>query len=453
MIGLSGSGMRALADLMVDSQWRLSGSDRQPIADPRLEQRAAEIHEGHSADHLPDDAEMVVYSLAIDEDNPELVKARTLDIPCHSYPQMLGKLMACGFGLAVAGTHGKSTTCAMAAEVLMHAGLDPTTVYGAEPLEGVAGRLGGGKFMLAEACEYRRSFLNLRPKIAVLLNVETDHFDCYGSLVEVQQAYSEFVRRVTASGLLLAHSGCRATQAVVRDAGCRVAQFGIEKNAEWRAADLKMQKGRYRFRVLHRERPVTEITLRLPGKHNVLNALAATAMASELGVRAHHIAEALNNFRGLKRRLEVLGTFGGVTLIDDYAHHPTEVTAALQTVRQMFPERRVWCVFQPHQVSRTRALLQEFAAALAAADWVAVSDIYAARESSAGKPAVTAADLAQAIRAAGGEVVAEHAFGDIIERLGSQLQPGDVLITMGAGDIRKVADGVVDRFRIDRAAG
>jgi UDP-N-acetylmuramate--alanine ligase len=453
MIGLSGSGMRALADLMLDSQWRLSGSDIQAIDDDALALRDAEIHHGHHADQLPHDAEIIVHSLAIGDDNPELVKARTLGIPCHSYPQMLGKLMACGFGLAVAGTHGKSTTCAMAAEVLLHAGLDPTTVYGATPIEGVAGRLGGGKFMLAEACEYRRSFLNLRPKIAAILNIETDHFDCYSSLVEVQQAFGEFTRRVTASGLLLINAGCRATQAVAREAGCRVVPFGLDKNAEWRAVDLKMQKGRYRFRVLHRERPVTEITLRVPGKHNVINALVATAMASELGVRSHLIAEALGSFRGLKRRLEVMGTYGGVTLVDDYAHHPTEVSAGLATLRQMFPDRRLWCVFQPHQISRVRALFDEFAAALAAADCVAVSDIYSARESAGGQAAVVAADLANAVRDAGGEVVAEHAIGDIIERLGGQLQPGDVLVTMGAGDIRKVGDGLVDRFRIDRAAG
>ena len=454
LIGIGGAGMRALAQVLLASGWQLSGSDLQAADLEHLQAEGVAIASGHAAENLPDDADLVVHSLAIADDNPELRRAAELKIPCISYPALLGKQMSGRFGLAVAGTHGKSTTAAMAAAILDRACLDPTVVVGATPLGSASGgRLGGSKLMLAEACEFRRSFLHLRPKLAVVLGIELDHVDCYRSLVELKQAFTEFLSRMPQSGLVLANAECRNTQSVVRDAGCRVATLGFHAQAQWRAADLKMQRGRYRFSILHNDRLLTEVTLRVPGKHNVLNALAAAALASEVGARSNEIAEALSGFRGLERRLESLGTHQGISLYDDYAHHPTEVAATLATLRQMHPGRRLWCVFQPHQVSRTRQLMEEFAASLKGADKVAVADVFRAREPHDEQGALAARELAARARAGGLEVVGEHDLGDIGDRLAGELEAGDVLITIGAGDIRKVCDGVVDRLRTDRAAG
>lgn len=454
LVGISGAGMRSLAEVLSQLGWKLTGSDLCPALDNRWRAAGVEVALGHAADNLPADADALIHSLAVSDDNVELQRAAERSIPCVSYPQMLAKQMSSRFGLAVAGTHGKTTTTAMAAKILVHACLDPTVVIGGTPVgESSGGRLGQSKLMLVEACEYRRSFVNLRPKLAVLLGMELDHFDCYSSLVELKQAFSEFISRMPRSGLVLASAECRNTQSVVRDVACRVATFGFQAQAEWRAVNLKMQRGRYRFSIVHNERPVAEVTLRVPGKHNVLNALAAAALASEVGARPNEIADALCDFRGVERRLESLGTHGGVVLLDDYAHHPTEITATLATVRQMYPGRKVWCVFQPHQVSRTRHLMDEFAASLQDADRVAVAEIFRAREPADVPADVTAADLLAKVAASGVEVVPEHDLGDISGRLAAELTAGDVLITLGAGDIRKVCDSVVERFRTDRAAG
>jgi UDP-N-acetylmuramate--alanine ligase len=251
----------------------------------------------------------------------------------------------------------------------------------------------------------------------------------------------------------LANADCPATCSAVRQVKCRLATFGFDAQADWQAISLKVQRGRYRFIVRHRKREVAEVTLRVPGRHNVLNALAAAALASEVGCRGKEIAEALSQFAGLERRLETVGTFKGVAMVDDYAHHPTEISAALAAVRKMFPERRLLCVFQPHQASRTRRLLDELATSLHNADKLYVAEIFRAREPVAVASEVTAADLAAKARQLGVDVPSAHGLDEIIERLSDELSPGDVLITLGAGDIRRICNGLIHRLGTDRAAG
>lgn len=455
LIGTAGAGMRALIEVLHGAGWRLSGSDLSAAPEDvaRWQGHGVPIYNAHHESQVPLDADLVVHSLAVPEDNPEVAQARTAGIATYNYPQMLGRLMAGRYGLAVAGTHGKSTTTAMAAAILTLAGHDPTVLAGAAPLGATSGgRVGGGKLLLVEACEYRRAFLNLRPRVAVVLGVELDHVDCYQSLVDVEHAFGQFVERVPPAGLVLANADCPTTMSAVRQAKCRRATFGFDAQADWQAAGLKVQRGRYRFTIKHRKRDLCDVTLRVPGKHNVLNALAAAAMASEVGCRGKEIGEALSNFVGLERRLETLGTFDGVTIVDDYAHHPTEITAALTTVRKMFPERRIVCVFQPHQSSRTRRLLDELAASLHNADKAYVAEVFPAREPALAVPAATAADLAAQARQRGVQVGQGHELCEITERLRSELSSGDVLVTLGAGDIRKVCDGLIQRTGIDRQA-
>ncbi len=454
LLGIAGAGMRSLAQVLLDWGWRLTGSDVNCESLGFLTARGAAIHQGHAAEHVPHDADLVVASDAVPADNPERRRAAELGIPVLSYFEALGRIASGRQGLAVAGTHGKSTTAAMLAEVLVRAGLDPTVIYGAAPLGAQSGgRAGCGPCMVVEACEYRANFLHLRPQHAVILGIEPDHFDFYRWPAQLKATFRAFAESLPVDGLLLAADECPVTRRVAAGPKCRVRTFGFCEGAHWSAGRLRQSRGRYNFSIFRRREHFCDVRLQVPGRHNVLNALAAAALAAEQGVTAEDIARGLEAFRGLHRRLETVGYWRGVTLVDDYAHHPTEVTATLQSVREMYPGRRLCCLFQPHQASRTGHLLDELAASLHNADIVAVAEIFRAREPPLNSGDVTAADLARKVRAAGTEVLRVHDPGEIGRLLETMLRPGDVLVTMGAGDIWKVCDGFVDRLREDRAAG
>jgi len=454
LVGIAGAGMRALADVLVGRGWSLSGSDVAVRSICRMADAGVRLHEGHAAENLPPDTELVVHSDAIPPHNPELRRATELGIPTCSYFEMVGRLTSGRRGLAVAGTHGKSTATAMAAHVLVEAGLDPTVLCGATPLgQSSGGRAGRGDLMLVEACEYRANFLHLYPRQAVILGIEPDHFDYYDAPAKLEAAFARFARSVRPDGLILARHDCATTRAVTRGLPCRVTTFGIDGEADWSARGLSQRRGRYAFSIFRHDRPLCEVSLQVPGRHNVLNALAAAALTWENGVRPKEIARALGRFQGLHRRLESLGTWRGALLIDDYAHHPTEVAAALQAVRLMAPGRRLRCVFQPHQVSRTERLLDELAESLQNADTVMVAEIFRAREGPPRQGEITAADLARRVRCGGVEVPARHRSESIARWLETHLAPGDVLVTMGAGDIRRICDGYIWRVGASRAAG
>jgi UDP-N-acetylmuramate--alanine ligase len=454
LIGIAGTGMRSLAKVLLDRGWEVSGSD--PAADSvqYLSAAGATIHSGHSARHLSELTDLVIQSDAVAASNPELERAVRLHLPVMSYFQVLGQMMHAKRGVAIAGTHGKSTVSAMTAELLVAANLDPTVVYGAEPLDGSGGgHSGRGNLILVEACEYRANFLHLRPLYAVITGIEPDHFDCYRSRRELEHAFALFVRNVPPEGLVLARCDCPATRRVTSGPRCRVKTFGLQSWADWSAEILDCHEARYTFQIRCQGRKFASVKLRMPGQHNVLNALAAAAMACQNGVTGETVAQTLGHFQGLRRRLEDVGSWRGVQLLDDYAHHPTEVTATLQTVRQMYPLRRIWCVFQPHQASRTAHLLDEMAQSLQNADKVSITDIFRAREPEYSAGEVTAADLAAAVRKAGTDVANVHSVSLIEKQLENELRPGDVLITIGAGDIRRICDGFTDRLRENRAAG
>jgi UDP-N-acetylmuramate--alanine ligase len=479
LIGIAGSGMQSLATVLWARGWKVSGSDVNPRAAEKLARSGTTIHAGHAAANVPRDAAQVIYSDAIPADNVERRRAAELGVCSLSYPEMLGQLSRESTTYAVAGTHGKSTTTAMAAAAMIRAGLDPTVLCGATPIGcRSGGRAGMGPVgcvkrsadapgangasalrlthptkphFLVEACEYRANFLNLKPHVGVVLGVEMDHFDYYRSREQLIEAFERFVSLVPRHGLLLVNHECPISRGLTAGAQCRTATTGLRPGADWTARRLQTRRGRYRFWITHRDRPLAEVVLQVPGRHNVLNALAAAALAAEAGAGIESIAAALSSFRGLKRRLEIVGQRGGVTLIDDYAHHPTEIRATLAAVRQMYPGRRIWCIFQPHQASRTAALLDELAASLHNADKIAVAEIYRAREPSARVGDVTAADLAAELARAGCDVLEQHNLHNIVAGVSRDLRPGDVLITMGAGDIGKIGQTIYQRLRKDRA--
>ena len=442
LVGVCGSGMQALAELLTGLGWRVSGSDRQVVDDVAelLGRRGLRILQGHAASHLPADTDVLVHSQAIGPENVERVEATGLGIPQLSYSQMLGQLMSGRVGVSIAGTHGKSTTTAMMASLLDTAGLSPSAVVGARLVgRESSGWAGIGDLMVVESCEYRRSFLDLAPRYAVITGIEPDHFDCYASLGEMTEAFGEFAASIDKSGLLLARADCPATLAAAGRALARVKTFGRCAGADWRAMRVRSTQSGSRFVLAHRGDHLGEITVPVPGRHNVDNALAAAAMACELGVETDGVRNGLLCYRGLHRRFHRLGSWRGVTIVDDYAHHPTAIRATLETARETFSGRRVWCAFQPHQVSRTVSLFDEFATSLGLADRVLVLPVYAAREDNR-QATLVSGELVGRVQETAPETRCRlvRSLDHLVETLDDETQPGDVLITMGAGDIDRV---------------
>lgn len=452
LIGIGGSGMSGLAVLLQRRGARVSGHDRArtPLL-ARLAQQGIAVHGGDDgAEALPDGTDLVVYSAAIPQDHPLLREARRREIRTARYAEMLGELQADGGGIAVAGTHGKSTTTAWLAYTLRQAGLDPSFIVGAEvdQLGGGSGA-GDGPHFVVEACEYQGSFLRLRPEAAVLLNIEEDHLDCYRGIEEIQAAFTEFAALLPAHGLLVYNHDDPRCRRVAGTAPCATQSFGRSPAANWRAGALRCVDGAYEYTILRDGAPLGAVRAGLPGAHNVANALAVAALATEAGAPWPALCGALASFRGARRRLELRDQANGVTIVDDYAHHPTEIRATLRAARERFEPARLWCIFQPHQHSRTRFLLDDFAQSFADADHVVVPDIYFVRDSQRERELVGAGDLVERIRQRGRDAVHVPALGDVASYLQPRLAAGDLVLTMGAGDIWKVADELVERLRGD----
>ena len=356
LVGIGGCGMRALARMLLERGAVVSGSDAAASgAVDNLAAEGATVAIGQRAENISNDCEMVVYSAAIHEHNSELLAARRRGLEVMKYSQMLGRLMAEGVGIAVSGTHGKSTTTAMVAYGLTQAGFDPSYVVGAtvEQLGGPSG-VGLGRHFVAEACEYDRSFLNLRPVYAAILNIEEDHLDCYQNLQAIIEAFHAFAERIEPGGVLVANGEDPNVEQALRGATCQVQTFGLSPQCTWSAGEAKTDLGRYRFDVLLEGQSLCRVALKLPGRHNATNALAAAALLHHAGVAGDQIADALGSFTGTHRRMTYKGCNRGVTVMDDYAHHPTEIQATLRAIREYHQPKRVVCVFQPHQHSRTR---------------------------------------------------------------------------------------------------
>ena len=451
LVGIAGAGMRSLADVLDEAGWQVSGSD---LDEASLVGAPFAVRQGHDAAAIDASIELVVHSNAVPRGNPELRRARQLGIPTFTLPQMLGRLMQSRLGVAIAGTHGKSTATAMTGAILTAAGFDPTVVVGAAPIGGRSGgRFGRGRQMIVEACEFRESFRHLRPELAAILNIEPDHFDCFDSTDELENAFARFARAVPSSGLMIAADECAATRRACAELQCATETFGLSADATWRATEVSQRRGYYSFELRFCERLVCQVKLPVPGLHNVHNALAAAALASHCGATGQAIREGLERFVGLRRRLQLLGEVRDVALVDDYAHHPTEVAATLSTLRRMYADRRLWCVFQPHQASRLARLLEEFANSLRNADKIVLAEVYRAREEPPLGDEVAAKHLRFRLEALGCDVVQLASLAEIRDHLRQSLSPGDVLVTMGAGDIGRVAHELGKGLRTFRKAG
>jgi UDP-N-acetylmuramate--alanine ligase len=455
-VGIGGIGMSGIAELLVNLGYDVSGSDarRSDITD-RLASLGVRVLAGHERQHVGD-ADVVVTSSAIAADNAEIAEARARHIPVIPRAEMLAELMRLRVGIAIAGAHGKTTTTSMIALMLERAGLDPTAVIGGRlSAFGSNARLGGGRYIVVEADESDRSFLKLSPTIAVVTNIDREHVESYGSFNALADAFAQFSDRVPFYGAVVACADDPPVRALLSRLTRRVITYGFAHDANVRGVDPAADGAsagclvQWRMGALPDGSGEGRLRLSVPGRHNLQNALAAVAVGLELGVPLSRVLAALGEFRGVERRYESRGEAGGVRVVDDYAHHPTEIAAVLQAARGGQPSRII-AVFQPHRFSRTRDLLDDFGPALSHADVVVLTDIYAAGEAPLSNVTVDA--LADAIRPAVSELHVVPQLDDVPRTVAELARPGDLVLTLGAGSIGSVSGRVVEALAGAEAA-
>jgi UDP-N-acetylmuramate--alanine ligase len=444
-IGIGGSGMSGLAEVLLNMGYQVAGSDlKASDVTQRIVELGGRVFTGHAASNV-EGAQVVVYSSAVRPDNPELEAARTAGVPVIARADMLAELMRMKYGVAVGGSHGKTTTTSMVAAVLSRGGLDPTIVVGGRVRAiGANARLGYGRFLVAEADESDGSFLRLAPAVTVVTNIDREHLDHYADLGEVKQAFVYFANRVPFYGVSVLCVDDEHVRAILPLVTKRTLLYGTREDAEVRGVDVRLRPHGSGFGVVAGGVEMGRVSLQVPGRHNVLDALAAVAVGLELEVGFGHIAEALAEFRGVGRRFETRGDVGGVRVIDDYGHHPTEVAATLAAAKQL--GGRVLVVFQPHRYSRTAALREEFGRCFGDADHVWVMDVYAAGE--APIEGVGGRTIVDAAHAHGTPQVAYATSGAAaVAAAVAAARPGDTILTLGAGDVSKLADEVVRQLQ------
>lgn len=449
-VGIGGIGMSGIAEILLDQGFKVSGSDRglSEVTD-RLQKLGATVYEGHRAEHIADDVDALVYSSAVSSDNPEILAAQRRKIPVIRRAEMLAEVMRLKYGIGIAGTHGKTTTTSMISLVLMEGELDPTVIVGGK-LSGLGGtnaRLGHGEFIVVEADEFDRSFLSITPTIAVLTTLETDHLDCYRDLEDIKGAFIQFASKVPFYGFVVLCLDEPALLDIMPQLRKKkIITYGLNPQADVQAVEIRHKDNTSTFTVVRDGADLGHITLQVPGKHNVQNSLAAIAVGLELGVPFQKVKDGIEKFAGVYRRWEKKGESAGVTLYDDYAHHPTECRATLAGAKAGW-RRRVVCVFQPHLYTRTRDFYEEFGKSFLLSDVLIVTDVYPARE--------------EPIQGVTGEMIvgAAKRFGhkdvhyvpekkQIPSYLQSIVKTGDIVITMGAGDIWKYGEEFLKMIRI-----
>jgi UDP-N-acetylmuramate--alanine ligase len=452
-VGIGGIGMSGIAEVLLNLGYKVSGSDlRGSVVTQRLTGLGATVFEGHRAENISG-AEVVVTSSAISQENPEVVEAHKLHVPVIQRAEMLAELMRLKYGIAIAGMHGKTTTTSMVAAVLAAGGLDPTVVVGGRvDAMGSNARLGKSRYLVAEADESDRSFLKLSPILSVVTNIDREHMDCYRNMRDVKKTFLEFMDRVPFYGMLVVCNDDPMLRRLLPQAQRRTVTYGTKRGSDF-LIKLEDRPSSFqgdgqplsRFRVSYRKKDLGEFTLHVPGVHNILNATAAIAVGVGLDVGAEAIRTGLDQFRGVDRRFQLRGRAAGVSVIDDYGHHPTEIRATLAAAKQC-GFRKVHVIFQPHRYTRTRDLMEEFTAAFGDADSLFVLDIYAASE----KPieGISGEALARTIREKGGHP-AEYvgSFGNAVTSVTAAAQDGDMILTLGAGSVSQLGPMIIDRLK------
>ncbi len=438
-IGIGGISMSGLAELLLSKGFTVSGSDMKEsgITDT-LSSLGAVVRYPQAAENITDDIDLVVMTAAIHESNPELAEVRRRNLPVLTRAELLGQVMKkYDLPVAVAGTHGKTTTTSMLSEILLKADADPTISVGGI-LHSINGnfRIGGDRFFVTEACEYTNSFLSFFPKIGIILNVDEDHLDFFKDINDIRSSFRKFASLIPSDGTLVMNGGDPGFKEITEGLSCNIVTFGMDSSSDWYPTDISYDEFAHpTFTLNHGPEKIGTVSLHVPGEHNIGNACAAAAAAFILGMDSDPVLSALSAFHGTERRFEKKGEFNGVTVIDDYAHHPTEIKATLEAAHH-YPHKTLWCVFQPHTYTRTKALLPEFAEALTHSEKVILADIYAARETDT--LGISSEDLMKEINSRGGDAVYFKSFEEIEKFIRTHCINGDLLITMGAGDVYKV---------------
>lgn len=446
-IGIGGISMSGFAELLHDNGFKVRGSDaaRSKITD-HLSSLGIPVVYGQQYENITSDIDFVVYTAAIHPDNPEFKAARDMGLPMMERAEMVGQVMKnYKNAIGISGTHGKTTTTSMLSHIFLHANLDPTISVGGI-LEAIHGniRIGHSENFITEACEYTNSFLKFHPTAGIILNVDADHLDFFHDMDDIRASFRRFAELIPSDGVLVVNTDIDKLDTIIHDLPCRIITFGLDSGADYQAVDLRFdEQGCGSFELVRNgEQTGIRIQLAVIGKHNIANALSALALADYYQIPLEQIQAGLLAFHGTERRFEEKGSFQGVTVIDDYAHHPTEIKATL-TAASKYPHNHLWCVFQPHTYSRTKALLHEFAEALSLAEHVILTDIYAAREADPGD--ISSRTLQAEMKQLGKEVCYLSDFEEIQKYLLKNCVNGDLLITMGAGNVVEIGENLIQK--------
>lgn len=462
LVGVAGTGLRGMAGILTQRGLQVTGSEASGSAtvdDLRL--RGVRCHVGHRFDNLAPETELVVVSAAIRKDNPEVVAARQLGIPVLKYAEFLGVLMGEKQGIAVSGTHGKTTTTALLAHVLLENDEDPSFLVGGDcPDLGGSARWGDGPFLVAEACEFDRSFLNLRPRFAIVTNIEEEHLDYFQSIGEIQSAFAEFTRYLPEDGYLVLNAEDSQSRILSEHTSSAVGRFSLRRRGgDWWASNIRrVERGTadgflragIAYTAESKDGESIDVNLPVPGIHNVKNSLAVIVLLRHLGMPLENIVSAVESFAGVKRRFDVL-LESPVTVVDDYAHHPTEIETVVEAARDLYPDRRLRLVFQPHQYSRTHVFLDGFASVLAAADEVLITEVFAARDSEEDRARINSRVVVDRVNECGGNARYAPTFDFVESYLKQTCDAGDVVICMGAGSITLLARQIAGALTTETA--
>jgi UDP-N-acetylmuramate--alanine ligase len=448
-VGIGGIGMSGIAELLLNLGYKVSGSDlKTSDITRRLEKLGGIIFEGHAENQI-EGADVVVVSSAVYSDNPELIAARQTSTPVIPRAEMLAELMRLKYSVAIAGAHGKTSTTSMVAAVLDTGDFDPTVVIGGQ-LKSIGSNalLGQGDFIVAEADESDGSFLKMSPTIAVVTNIDREHLDYYRDLDDIKAAFLNFIDRIPFYGLAVLCLDNEAIQDLIPKIQKRYTTYGMSTQADFQAENIVFEDYKSRFTLQQQGRPLGEIHLNLPGIHNVYNSMAGVAVGIELGIPFETIKKALETLQGVQRRLEIKGEINGITVVDDYGHHPTEIKTTLQAAKECWPDRRKVVVFQPHRYTRTKALFDDFTRAFYQSDVLVVLPIYAASEKKIN--GVNSWSMCDGIREHGHkEVICKDSLPAAVSDLKEILKPGDILLTLGAGDVWKVGEEILKKLKAE----
>ncbi len=444
-IGIGGIGLSAIARLMKESGKEISGSDLSAsLMTDKLEKLGVKIFIGQSEENISQDIDLVIHTTAVPKNNIEIEKARKLKIKTITYPESLGLIFNDKYGIAVCGTHGKSSVSAMAGLLLDDVGLDPSIIVGSiVPRYDSNLRIGKSKYFVVEACEYERSFLNLYPKIIILNNIELDHTDYYKDIDDMRSAFGEFVGHLPEDGILI-YNGDDKVVSSIKYQVSSVVKFGLSETNNVRADNIEFGDGEVKFNVVYNNKDLGEFVLKVPGMFNIYNALGVISLGLILEIPVEIIKKSLENYSGIWRRFEIKGEYKRALVISDYAHHPTEVKATIEAAGQFYPDKRIFAVFQPHQHNRTKKLYQDFLNSFDSADVVILSEIFdvAGREESDDQ-SVSSLDLVNDLKKGHKRIFYAKDLEETRKLIDEKIEPGDILLIMGAGDIYKVADELV----------